>query len=172
MGNFSSDPTVFMINNRLKQLGIDLAKYLGTITNTWPSTPPGFGFICADQLGDKTLPPEKQQAYMKLMDAIVQNQNFGSDNMLAGSQHRGASFRECGKPDSLHVILSKTPDPQSKNTCSVHLDSVSFAVSVDPKTRMVQYDYGKALQHIATDLLHTPLIVPSSEKGLVFGFRF
>ena len=171
MGNLSGHPTVLMINNRLKQLGIDLDKYLGTITNKWPA-PQGFGFICADQLGEKALPPEKQQAYRKLMDAIVQNQHFGSDSMVGGSQHQGASFREWGKPDSLHIILSRTPDPVSKNTCSVHLDAVSVAVSVDPKTRMVQYDYGKVLQHLATDLLNTPLIVPGSEQGLVFGFRF
>lgn len=161
MGQFDNDRTVVLIKNRLKQLGIDLDKYLGTITNTWASTPAGFGFTCADQ-----------QTYKDLMSAMVQNQNFGSDNMMGGSQHKGASFRECGKPDSLHVVLSTRPDPGSGATCSVHLDSVSVAPSVDPKTRMVNYDYGKVLQHVATDLLHTPLIMPSSDKGIVFGFKF
>jgi hypothetical protein len=42
----------------------------------------------------------------------------------------------------------------------------------DPKTGLVNYDLGKVLQHLATDLKHTPLIVPSDEQGIVFGFRF
>jgi hypothetical protein len=161
MGQYDSDRTVVMIKTRLKQLAIDLERYLGSITNKWDSTPAGFGFTCADQ-----------KAYLGLMDALVQNPNFGSDNMVAGSQHIGASFRECGKSDSLHVVLSNRADKVSGATCSVHLDSVSVATSVDRRSGMVNYDYGKVLQHVATDLLHTPLIMPGSEKGIVFGFRF
>lgn len=159
MGQFDKDRTVLSIKSRLKRLAIDLDKYIGQITNTWASTPAGFGFTCASK-----------KAYLDLMDALVKSLYFGSDSMIGGSQHKGASFRECGQQDSLHVVLTN-PD-RAGETCSVHLDSVSVATAIDPKTRLVIYDPGKVLQHLATDLLHTPLIVPSSEGGIVFGFRF
>lgn len=160
MGEFDKDPTVVMIKNRMKRLGIDLDKYLGRITNTWRSTPAGFAFTCSDEKG-----------YKPLMEALVNSARFGTDNMIGGSQHLGVSFREWGQPDSLHVVLSNRADKMGA-TCSIHLDSVSVASGVDPKSRQVVYDQGKVLQHLATDLLHTPLIVPSGEKGIVFGFRF
>lgn len=163
MGQFDNDRTVILIKNRMKRLGIDLEKYIGKITNTWDSTPAGFGFTCSDK--------NEQKPYLGLMSALVQNQYFGSDSMLGGSQHSGASFRECGQSDSLHVVLSNRPNA-SGATCSIHLDSVSVATSVDPRSGLVVYDTGKVLQHLATDLLHTPLIMPSSDKGIVFGFRF
>jgi hypothetical protein len=52
------------------------------------------------------------------------------------------------------------------------VDSVSVVAGRDPRTRRVIYDSGKVLQHLATDLKHTPLILPSSERGITFGFRF
>jgi hypothetical protein len=159
-GPFDKDRTVVSIKNRMKRLGIDLDRYIGRITNTWASTPAGFGFTCTDK-----------KAYLALMAALVQNRHFGSDSMVGGSQHTGASFRECGQADSLHVVLSTRPD-KAGATCSIHLDSVSVATGVDPKTLQVIYDPGKVLQHLATDLLHTPLIMPSSKGGIVFGFRF
>ena len=160
MGQFDQDRTVVSIKGRMKRLGIDLDRYIGQITNKWDSTPAGFGFTCSDK-----------KAYLALMDALVQSLRFGSDSMVGGSQHTGAPFREFGQPDSLHIILSTRPDPAGA-TCSIHLDSVSVATGIDPKTRQVIYDPGKVLQHLATDLLHTPLIMPSSEGGIVFGFRF
>jgi hypothetical protein len=160
MGQFDSDRTVVSIKNRMKNLGMDMDRYIGQITNKWDSIPSGFGFTCKDN-----------KAYADLMGALVQNANFGADSMIGGSQHRGASFREVGQPDSLHVILSTRPDP-SGATCSIHRDSVSVVTGIDPKTGQVIYDPGKVLQHVATDLLHTPLIMPSSRDGIVFGFRF
>jgi hypothetical protein len=169
MANFDQDPTVILIKNRMRRLGIDMDQYIGVITNTWSSTPCGFGFNCIDKA-----------RYISLMDALVQNSNIGSDNMIGGSQHEGVSFRECGQVDSLHIILSNRPDPlippkpgePVKPKCSIHLDSVSVVTGIDPQTKQVVYDTGKVLQHIATDLLHTPLIMPSSDRGIVFGFRF
>lgn len=159
MGQFDKDPTVIRIKTRLKSLGIDLDKYLGQITNTWASNPPGFHFYCADA-----------KAWQDLLAALVQNASFGTDSMIGGSQHKGVSFRECGQSDSLHVVLVNPG--ASKEKCGVHLDSVSVAKSVDPKTGMVNYDQGKVLQHLASDLWNLPLIMPSPEKGLVFGFKF
>jgi hypothetical protein len=113
------------------------------------------------------------------MDALIQSSKFGSDSMLGGSQHLGASFREVNQLDSLHIILSTRPDPSMSKpsdpvrpTCSIHLDSVSPVAGRDSKTRRIIYDQGKLLQHLATDLKRTPLIVPSGERGIVFGFRF
>ncbi len=83
------------------------------------------------------------------------------------------------QPDSLHIILSTRPDPSMSKpsasvraTCSVHLDTVSVVAGRDPKSRQVIYDPGKVLQHLATDLKRTSLIVPSRERGIAFGFRF
>lgn len=78
-----------MIKNRMKSLGIDLDRYIGQITNTWAQTPSGFGFTCKDKA-----------SYQALMNALVQNLHFGSDSMLGGSQHVGASFREINQVDS------------------------------------------------------------------------
>jgi hypothetical protein len=168
MGQFDSDRTVVSIKNRMKALGIDLDRYIGVVTNKWDDTPGGFGFTCKDKA-----------SYSALMFALVQNLNFGSDSMLGGSKHLGASFREVNSANSLHIILSSRPDPSMSKpsdpvraTCSIHLDSVSPVAGRDPKTGLIIYDTGKVLQHLATDLKRTPLIVPSSEQGLVFGFRF
>lgn len=168
MGQFDNVRTVISIKNRMKKLGVDLDRYIGQITNKWDTTPRGFGFTCKDK-----------NAYTALMGALIQNLHFGSDNMIGGSQHHGASFREVSEPDSLHIILSTRPDPSMSKpsdrlraTCSIHLDSVSVITGRDPTTKQVIYDPGKVLQHLATDLLHTPLIMPSSKGGIVFGFRF
>jgi hypothetical protein len=157
-----------MIKNRMKQRGVDLDRYIGQVINPWDSTPPGFGFTCRDRA-----------AYLALMQALVQSPNFGSDSMIGGSQHYGASFREVSQPDSLHIILSSRPDPTLSKpsdpvraTCSIHLDSVSPVAGRDPATKQIIYDTGKVLQHLATDLKRTPLIMPSREGGIVFGFRF
>jgi hypothetical protein len=152
----------------MKSLGVDLDLYIGQVTNTWKETPSGFGFTCRDKA-----------AYSALMNAMVQNSHFGSDSMLGGSQHLGASFREVNRLDSLHIVLSSRPDPSMSKpsdpiraTCSIHLDSVSPVAGRDDRTGQIIYDPGKVLQHLATDLKHTPLIVPSGERGIVFGFRF
>jgi hypothetical protein len=155
MGQFDNERTVLSIKNRIKGLGINLDQYIGEITNKWDSTPMGFNFTC-----------KTPSTYMDLMKAVTLNLHFGADNMIGGSQHQGASFREVGSPDSLHIILS------SRVPCTIHLDSVSVAKSRNPQTGQVDYDQGKVLQHLVTDLKHTPLIVPSSEGGIVFGFRF
>ena len=168
MGSFDKDPTVVTIKNRMKRRGVDLDRYIGDITNTWNKIPGGFGFTCKDK-----------NTYMALMNVLVQNPGFGSDSMVGGSQHHGVSFREISQPDSLHIILSNRPDPSMSKpsdrlraTCSIHLDSVSVVTGKDAKTSQVIYDSGKVLQHLATDLLHTPLIMPGSKGGIVFGFRF
>ena len=93
--------------------------------------------------------------------------------MIGGSQHQGASFRENSHPDSLHIILSRRPDPKMSNaTCSIHLDSVSVVLEIDQKTGMVKYDMGKVLQHLTSDLLHTPLVIVPGTDGIKFGIRF
>jgi hypothetical protein len=168
MAQFDNAHTVVLIKNRMKRQGIDLDRYIGRITSRWDTTPCGFGFTCKDRA-----------TYMALMQGLIDNPNFGSDSMIGGSQHKGASFREVSQPDSLHIILSSRPDPSMSKpsdpvraTCSVHLDSVSVVAGRDPKTRQVIYDPGKVLQHLATDLKHTPLIMPGGERGIVFGFRF
>lgn len=163
MGQYDKDRTVVLIKNRIKGQGIDLDRYIGQIGRPWQDTPCGFPFTCKDKA-----------TYAALMNALILSPNFGSDSMIGGSQHKGVSFREVSQPDSLHIILSSRPDPNDsiKATCSIHLDSVSVVAGKDPKTRQVNYDLGKVLQHLATDLKHTPLIMPSSDKGIVFGFRF
>lgn len=147
--------TVILIKNRIKGLGINLDQYIGQITYQWDNTPMGFDFTCKN-------PP----TYTDLMKALVSNTNFGADNMVGGSQHQGASFREVGASDSLHIILC------SKRPCTIHLDSVSVARSRNSDTGLVDYDQGKVFQHLATDLWRTPLIVPSAEGGITFGIRF
>jgi hypothetical protein len=147
--------TVILIKNRIKGLGINLDQYIGQISYQWDNTPIGFDFTC------KNVP-----TYTDLMKALVSNTNFGADNMVGGSQHQGASFREVGAPDSLHIILC------SRRPCTIHLDSVSVARSRNSDTGQVEYDQGKVLQHLATDLWRTPLIVPSAEGGITFGIRF
>jgi hypothetical protein len=163
MGQNENDRTVALIKNRMKGLGIDLDKYIGEIGDKWSDTPSGFSFTCKDKA-----------AYIALMTAVVQNLRFGTDNMVGGSQHQGVSFREVNQPDSLHIVLSTRPDPKDpvKATCSIHLDSVSVVLGRDSTTGQVNYDVGKVFQHLATDLKHTPLIVPGGEQGIVFGFRF
>jgi hypothetical protein len=118
----------------------------------------GFGFV--------------HKEYDRLLVALVMSSNFGSDTTFGGKLHSGLSFREITTPDSLHITLSERPDPKTHDTCSIHLDSVSIVAGRDPNSRTVNYNYGKGLQHLATDYLHTPFIVPNSEEGLVFGIRF
>jgi len=162
VSTFDNEPTVVLIKRRMKALGVDLDLYIGTVTNKWDNTPRGFGFTCKDDA-----------AYSKLMNAIVTSPKFGTDSMRGGSQHRGASFREDNRFDSLHIVLSRRPDPTMENaTCSIHLDSVSPVKGIDPVSRQVIYDEGKILQHCATDLFHTPLIVPNAKDGFVLGFKF
>jgi hypothetical protein len=171
MGQFDNDPKVILIGNRMKLLGVDLLKYIGEITNTFPPPPApwGFGFTCKDGT-----------TYTALMQALIQNPRFCWDSMIGGSQHHGASFREDNQPNSLHIVLSTRPDPKMSKpsdkvrpTCSIHLDSVSPVAGRNKTTGQCIYDTGKLFQHLATDLKHTPLIiVPSGERGIVFGFRF
>jgi len=139
-------------------LGLNLDPFIDKVTNTWADPPMGFGFFCKDCKG--------------LMWALVLNQNFGSDSGIGGSQHKGVSFREISKPASVHISIYEKQVGTSGDNCSIHLDTYSPVAGVDPKSRTVQYDYGRVLQHLATDLYRTPLIVPSSEAGLVFGLRF
>jgi len=155
MGKFDNERTVISIKNRIKGLGINLDQYIGEVTGKWDSVPMGFDFTC-----------KNPAAYTALMKAVTLNTNFGIDNMIGGSQHQGASFREVGAPDSLHIVLS------ARGPCTIHLDSVSVAKGRNPETGQVDYNLGQVLQHLATDLKHTPLIVPSAERGIVFGFRF
>jgi hypothetical protein len=158
MADFNKASTVISIKGRMTRLGIDLEKYIEKITHYWDMTPMGFGFICKD--------------YDSLMSALVMSSNFGSDTTLGGKLHSGVSFREINTQDSLHISLSRRPDPKSGATCSIHLDSVSPVAGRDTNSRTVNYNYGKVLQHVATDALHTPFIVPNSEQGIVFGIRF
>jgi hypothetical protein len=160
MGQFDNQRTVLTLKSRTKRLGLDLDAYIGRITDYWDETPSGFGFTYKDQ-----------NTYLKLMDALVQNPHFGSDTMLGGSQHRGASFREVNQPDSLHITVCRQPDRKSGATGTVHLDTVSPVLGKDEHGFIV-YDQGKVLQHLATDLKHTPLIMPNSTDGIVFGVRF
>jgi hypothetical protein len=157
MGEFDNKHSVLLIKNRMKGLGINLDQFIGQITYWWPdapNTPVGFDFTC-----------KNPATYTDLMKAVISNTNFGADNMLGGSQHLGASFREVGAPDSLHIILC------SKRPCTIHLDSVSVAKG-RTNTGQVEYDQGQVLQHLASDLFRTPLIVPSGRGGIVFGIRF
>ena len=125
----------------------------------------GFGFICRD--GNQTTP------YTGLMNALIVNRRFGMDSMIGGSQHQGVSFREDNQPDSLHIVLCKRADPKMENAnCSIHLDRVSVVRGIDPKTGVVTYDMGKILQHLTSDLAHTPMIVVPGGDGIKFGIRF
>jgi hypothetical protein len=158
MADFNNVSTVISIKNRMGRLGIDLDKHIEKITHYWAMTPMGFGFICKDFDG--------------LMNTLVMSINFGSDTPLGGRLHSGISFREINTQDSLPISLSKRPDPESGSNCSIHLDSVSPVAGRDPNSGKINYNYGKVLQHVFTDALHTPFIVPNSETGLVFGIRF
>jgi hypothetical protein len=149
---------VAIIKHRMADLGLKLDPFISKVTNTWADPPMGFGFFCNNCKG--------------LMWALVLNKNFGSDSAIGGSRHKGVSFREINKQSSLHISIYEKLVGTSGDNCSIHLDTCSPVAGVDPKSRIVQYDYGKVLQHIATDLYRTPLIVPSSEAGLVFGIRF
>jgi hypothetical protein len=160
MAGLDDASTVKGIKQRMMTRGVDLDLYIGRVTNSWDSTPHGFGFTCKDQ-----------QRYEELMAALVNSMHFGTDTGIGASQHKGASFREISTSDSAHIVLSRRPDAKSGATCSIHVDSVSPVAGRD-EYRKVIYDCGKALQHVFTDLLHTPLIVPGSEQGLVFGIRF
>jgi hypothetical protein len=177
MAQFDDKRSVSFIKSRMKGLGIDLDQYItkvvgvtkvSGITNVFDDPQVGFGFK-----------PNDLNAYTALMLAITNSYpRFLRDNMVGGSQHHGASFRENSQPDSLHIILSRSPDPsmcrmcQVRPTCSIHLDFVSPVAGWDANTGRIKYDLGKLLQHLATDLKHTPLIVPSGQEGIVFGFRF
>lgn len=97
--------------------------------------------------------------------AILTKKGFCLDTPIGGSQHKGMSLREVSALDSLHVIITKA-------FLEIHSDTVSVAASRHPKTGRCEYAYGKVLDHLVTDLKHWPLIVPSSEKGLVIGIRF
>ena len=140
-------------------LGLPLDPFIGTITREWSTTPQGFGFVCRDFKG--------------LTEALIMNIHFGFDTAIGASLHNGASYREVNTVDSLHIIMNRRPDAaHGGETCSIHLDSVSPVAGRNENSRLLIYDYGKVLQHLATDAAHLPIIVPSSEKGLVFGLRF
>jgi hypothetical protein len=168
MANFETDLTVVAIYERMYRYGIDLSQFWTEITNTWHETPAGFRFA---------LPIAK---YFGLMGKIIENNRFGRDCLLGESQHLGVSFREDHQPDSLHVVMAKRflfkEEYVHQYTdwpgCIIHVDSVSVVRGVNKSTRRVQYDEGKLLQHLATDLKHTPLIAPGGRAGLVFGWRF
>jgi hypothetical protein len=179
MAQFDDSRTAIFIKSRMRGLGIDLDQYItkvvgGTkvsgITNVFDDPPAGFGFN-----------PYDLNAYMALMSAITNapNHPFLPDNMVGGSQHHGASFRENSQPDGLHIILSRYPDPSMcskcrvRPTCSIHLDNVSPVAGRDANTGRIIYDLGKLLPHLVIDLKRTPLaIVPSGQGGIVYGFRF
>jgi hypothetical protein len=148
------------IKARMRSRGVDLDQYLERVTNSWESTPRGFGFTCKDDA-----------QWHALLKALTTSSNFGVDTGLGASQHPGVSFREISKPDSAHITMTSRPDSKTGATCSIHVDSVSPVLGRDPGGKAI-YDCGTALQHVFTDLLHTPLIVPSSDNGLVLGFRF
>ncbi len=97
--------------------------------------------------------------------AILSKKGFCVDTAIGGSQHKGMSLREVSTLDSLHVIITKA-------FLEIHADTISVAASRNSKTRRCEYAYGKVLDHLVNDLKHWPLIVPSSEKGLVIGVRF
>ena len=168
MGQFEKDLIVISIKQRMLQNGIDMDRYIGVITNTWHENPAGFGFTCVERTDGNPL-----VTFHNLTAALIANSHFGVDNMIGGSQHHGMSYRENNQPDSLHVVISKRADPKMAGaTCSIHVDSVSPVAGIDSQGGII-YDMGKILQHAATDLKHTPLIMPHAENGTIsFGFRF
>lgn len=156
MATFSkSDPPASSILFRMASLGVSLEPYVASITWMWKN---GFDFICPDCKG--------------LMQALILSQHFGCDSAIGGSMHKGVSFREVSQPDSLHIVIYEKHPGAKGDNASIHLDSFSPVAGRDDKTKGLVYDYGKVLQHVVTDAKHKPLIVPSSEAGLVFGLRF
>ena len=139
----------------MSTLGVDLRAYIDKAT--W-MTEDGFDFICKDCGG--------------LSMALIQNEKFGCDSALGGSLHKGVSYREDNQPDSLHLILYPGTPGAAGDNASIHHDKVSPVAGRDPRTKKLNYDYGRVLQHLVTDAKKWPLIVPSSEAGLVFGVRF
>lgn len=159
MANSGEPSTIISIKNRMARLGIDMEKHIEKIIRHWDQTPMGFEFLCKDHKG--------------LMSTLVMSSNFGSDTRIGGMLHTGVSFREIDSQDSLHITLSTRPGSKAAATCSIHLDSVSPVAGRDPNTRMVDYNYGKVLQHYVTDAKGGKrFVVPSSDGGLVFGIRF
>jgi len=160
MADPGASSTVKGIKARMRSRGIDLDQYIERVTNSWDSTPCGFGFTCTDKAH-----------WHSLLDALTRSSNFGVDTGLGASQHPGVSFREVSTPDSAHITMTIRPDPKTGATCSIHVDSVSVVRGRDQGGKAL-YDCGRALQHVFSDLLHAPVIVPSSDQGLVFGVRF
>lgn len=159
MADPGASGTVASIKARMRSRGIDLDQYLERVTNSWDSTPRGFGFTCKDKA-----------QWQALLSALTTSSNFAVDTGLGASQHPGVSFREVSPLDSAHITMTSRPDSKTGATCSIHVDSVSPVLGRDQGGKAV-YDCGRALQHVFSDLLHTPLIVPSRD-GFVFGFRF
>jgi hypothetical protein len=153
MGNQDNASKVIAIKQRMKAChGIDLDKYIGSVINVWSA---GFRSYWKGVKGLDEFSVE-----------IGLNKNFCSDSSIGGSKHPGlSSFREVTRLDSLHIIVSK-------KYLEMHVDSVSVAAGRDPKSGKCEYDYGAVLDHLTRDLKHWPLIVPSSERGLVIGIRF
>jgi hypothetical protein len=122
----------------------------------------GFGFTC-----------KTDAISIDLEKALLGSKHFGIDTKIGGSQHTGKSFREDNRPDSLHIVLSSRPDPNMQGaTCSVHLDSVSVVLGIDPDTHILRYDTGKLLQHLTCDLGHNSWLIVPGTDGTNVGFRF
>ena len=143
---------VISLKQRMKTgHGLDVDSYTAGVINSWTA---GFRAHWKDE-----------KSHDSFILAILSKTGFCVDTAAGGSQHKGMSLREVSALDSLHVIVSKA-------FLEIHSDSVSVVASRNPKTCRCEYAYGKVLDHLVTDLKHWPLIVPSSEKGLVIGVRF
>ena len=148
MANLNEASIVKGIKYRMSTVGIDLDKHIVSVINVWDK---GFRFNCknTDDFAIK----------------MISNQNFCADSSIGGSQHSGASWREAGKSDSMHIIISK-------KYCEVHIDTINVVSARHAKTRQCVYHYGNVLDHLVTDLKRWPVIIPTSERGIKIGIRF
>ena len=146
---------------RLQTMGIDLKAHISNVFAHWGSTPRGFKFTCKDWRG--------------FMKAIAFHPCFGADTGLGQRFQLGASFREVGKEDGLHLIFFKNRMVTELKTradyVNIHLDTVSVATARDADGAAI-YEYSTVLQHVITDLKHLPFIVPDKKRGPMVGFRF
>jgi len=151
---------------RTKTRGLDLGKHIQTAVNqggilaSWNSTPAGFKFAVKDLRA------------LNLDLAI--NVSFAADTSLGQRFQTGASWREVGRSDSLHLVLYGNGYEDTLKTrldyANVHLDSVS-PVAGSSSGKCI-YNGANVVQHVLTDLWHTRLIARGTNKGPMIGFRF
>jgi hypothetical protein len=158
---------VLQLKQRASVRGLNLEQYMqkevwdGGVFDHWAGNPKGFKFVC--------------NSFEKLNLGLANLKgSFAPDSTLGQRFQDGASWREVGQADGLHIIVFKYRYAEKLKTkvcyVNVHLDSISPVGGVDSETGKATYEPGETINHFLKDKKHKPYFTDLKKRQI--GIRF